>query len=378
MIVEMKNWIDELKIKVTSDQKRWLEFLYEKLVTRENMNYRLMGSELHKHFPEDFDPSSIDDRFVSYSGSELTLLGFEFLHPERKIIEKLDLVIRAIKELLLENPSSEQFEITQISDKTSVDPKELDLLLLFLTRFREPSFSNGSSGNSEYMYHAIRVSNEETFNNYLNYKKIDDVIEAQLFRKEKADLPPPKLKTKTRVIKGVKGGILGNQYFIEEEVDEEPAGIYVKPIFTSPVPKINQALCFVLMPFGETWSNEVWSNMIRPSVEGLGLQCMRADSIHGMSIIEDIWTSMNQSAFIIADLTKVNPNVMYEMGIVHTIGKPSILITQDISSKPFDVSHLRQYPYEVTPSGASKFKAKPHEVIRDIYSKNYPEFALKH
>lgn len=131
------------------------------------------------------------------------------------------------------------------------------------------------------------------------------------------------------------------------------------------------------MPFREAWSDEVWSNMIRPAVEELGLQCLRADSIHGLSIIEDIWTSMNQCAFIIADLTKVNPNVMYEMGIVHTIGKPSILITQDISNKPFDVSHLRQYPYEVTPSGANKFKAKMHEAIQDIYVKNYPDYQLK-
>lgn len=374
----MKAWIKELDIKVTEDQKKWLQALYEKAFDRGVVNYRILRTELYGVVAEDFDPDSIDDRIANYRGTEITLLGVEFLHPEIKILEKTDKIIKAIKGLLLGDPTLEDVELDQIHEKTGIDKKELDQILLYVTRFEEPSFSNGSSGNDEYRCRSLWVRDEKTFDSYLNYKSIDSVIENWLKRREEYKLPKAKSKSATRVIRGIKGGLPGNQYFIGEEINEEAdKGFYCKPIFNSPVPKVNESLCFVLMPFREPWSDEVWSNMIRPSVEELGLQCLRADSTHGLSIIEDIWTSMNQCSFIIADLTKVNPNVMYEMGIVHTIGKPSILITQELSNRPFDVSHLRQYPYEVTPSGANKFKAKMHEVIRDIYEKNYPDYQLK-
>jgi hypothetical protein len=375
----MKNWIKELNIKVTKDQKKWLESLYKKISSREDVTYRTLRAELSKHVAENFDPNLIDDRLALYKGTELTILGVEYLHPEKKILEKTDQVIIAIKELLLENPTLEDVELEQIHNKTGIDKKELDQILLYIVRFYEPSFSNGSSGNAEFRCRSLRVGDEINFDNYLKYKSLDDVIAAQMKRREEDKLPKTKPKTKkTRILKGINTGVFGNQYFVEEDdIDDDREGVFCKPLFKSPIPKVNESICFVLMPFTEPWSNEVWTKMIRPTVEELGLQCLRADSTHGLSIIEDIWTSMNQSAFIIADLTKVNPNVMYEIGIVHTIGKPNILITQDISSKPFDVSHLRKYPYSVTPSGADNFKVKMHEVIKDIYTRNYPDFQLK-
>ena len=37
------------------------------------------------------------------------------------------------------------------------------------------------------------------------------------------------------------------------------------------------------------------------------------------------------SKIIIADLSTSNPNVYYELGIAHTLNKPVILLTQNIS-----------------------------------------------
>ena len=40
-----------------------------------------------------------------------------------------------------------------------------------------------------------------------------------------------------------------------------------------------------------------------------------------------------------------NPNVFYETGIAHTLGREVILITQSESDIPFDLRHLRYVAY---------------------------------
>ncbi len=48
---------------------------------------------------------------------------------------------------------------------------------------------------------------------------------------------------------------------------------------------------------------------------------------------------------MICDCTGKNPNVFYEAGIAHTLGKEVILITQSASDVPFDLRHLRYVSY---------------------------------
>ena len=62
-------------------------------------------------------------------------------------------------------------------------------------------------------------------------------------------------------------------------------------------------------------------------------------------IIKDIWASIYRAKIIIADCTGKNPNVFYEIGVAHAIGKSVILITQNESDIPFDLRHLRYLIY---------------------------------
>ncbi len=45
------------------------------------------------------------------------------------------------------------------------------------------------------------------------------------------------------------------------------------------------------------------------------------------------------------DCTGRNPNVFYEIGIAHTLGREVILITQSDNDIPFDLRHLRYVRY---------------------------------
>lgn len=133
--------------------------------------------------------------------------------------------------------------------------------------------------------------------------------------------------------------------------------IQINPLFGPAHYQLDTRLAFVLMPF-TTELTEIYQNSVKPTVENaaLNLVCRRADDIKSnKAIIQDIWKSICEARIIIADMTDLNPNVMYELGIAHTLGKETILLYQknEIQIKfPFDLSHIRRIEYENTMAGA--------------------------
>lgn len=116
-------------------------------------------------------------------------------------------------------------------------------------------------------------------------------------------------------------------------------------------------LCFVLMPFGDDMLQQVYEVHIKPTVERVGLQCKRADDVLGPTpIMEDIWKGIHGARVVLAELTEQNPNVFYELGLCHAIGKDAILMAQDIKWVPFDVRHRRTIIYTPTPRGCKQLE----------------------
>jgi hypothetical protein len=125
-------------------------------------------------------------------------------------------------------------------------------------------------------------------------------------------------------------------------------------------------LCFVLMPFAED-VRPVYDDHIRPIVKAEGLSCLRADEIVGTNLITwDVWEKINRARFIIADLTRRNPNVFYEVGIAHALGKEVILLAQSMEDVPFDLKALRCIVYHFTPRGMREMEEKLRDTIREI------------
>ncbi len=124
-----------------------------------------------------------------------------------------------------------------------------------------------------------------------------------------------------------------------------PKLMTVEPIFRTRGIETEQNLCFVLMPIKSQF-DRLYRDKIKPTVEASGFKCLRADDIFSpMPILEDIWIHICKSRVIIADVTGRNPNVFYEMGIAHTLGKPIVILTQDKTDVPFDVAQFRYYVY---------------------------------
>lgn len=127
----------------------------------------------------------------------------------------------------------------------------------------------------------------------------------------------------------------------QEKIDETSRAPDASTLLSS-----SSNLCFVLMPFDKPF-DDVYRLIIAPAVREAGLEVMRADQIFTPgSIMEQIRSAIQQSRLCIADLTGRNPNVLYELGIAQTLGKPSILMAQDINDVPFDVRQYRVIQYE--------------------------------
>ena len=107
---------------------------------------------------------------------------------------------------------------------------------------------------------------------------------------------------------------------------------------------IEQQLVSVMMPF-DAGFNDVY-DAIRAGAAQAGLLCRRADDIwENPAIIQDVVSLIDRSRIVICDCTGRNPNVFYEAGIAHTLGREVILLTQSEHDIPFDLRHLRYIRY---------------------------------
>lgn len=107
---------------------------------------------------------------------------------------------------------------------------------------------------------------------------------------------------------------------------------------------IEATLASAMMPFDVAF-NTVYDS-IRQAADNVGLRCRRADDIwENAAIIQDVVALIDRSRVVVCDCTGRNPNVFYEAGIAHTLGREVILITQSEHDIPFDLRHLRYVKY---------------------------------
>jgi hypothetical protein len=109
--------------------------------------------------------------------------------------------------------------------------------------------------------------------------------------------------------------------------------------------------CFVIMPFAGAFDPvfEAVKEVATTAVPGTLVECYWLKDVHAAGrITDDILGGLSEAAFCIADVSGHNPNVMWETGYAMALGKPTILICQDIAALPFDLKshHALEYSLE--------------------------------
>lgn len=128
--------------------------------------------------------------------------------------------------------------------------------------------------------------------------------------------------------------------------------------------------CFVMMPFAPPLG-DYYYKIYEPAIKKAGLNPIRADNeIFGTGkIMDQIWAGINSSKVLIAELTKRNPNVFYELGIAHALKKPVVLVSSNEEDVPFDLKHIRVIYYDMNdPFWGSKLIDKIAENILSAIS----------
>jgi FixJ family two-component response regulator len=97
----------------------------------------------------------------------------------------------------------------------------------------------------------------------------------------------------------------------------------------------------VLMPFAREF-DEIYST-VKDVFEGLDYRCERMDELQYVGdVIAMLYNKLEESEFILADITGNNANVFYEMGYADALSKTVIILKHQSSTAPFDV-HVRRF-----------------------------------
>lgn len=124
--------------------------------------------------------------------------------------------------------------------------------------------------------------------------------------------------------------------------------------------------CFVIMPFEDELDN-LYTKIIKPTLESRGISVTRGDDVSSkQSILKDIVQGISNCDFVVADLTDLNPNVFYELGLAHGLNKPCYLLTQSVESLPFDLRSYRVLPYGLRFYETDELTAELSKWIDDI------------
>ena len=113
---------------------------------------------------------------------------------------------------------------------------------------------------------------------------------------------------------------------------------------------IDPKLVSVMMPFRAEFDSVYES--IKNASKNIKLKCERVDHIwENDTIIQDVVLLIDTARIVVCDCTGGNANVLYEVGIAHTLGRNVILITQNTDDIPFDLKSIRHIKYENNSEG---------------------------
>lgn len=136
-------------------------------------------------------------------------------------------------------------------------------------------------------------------------------------------------------------------------------------VFKLPREAHQEDLVAVMMPFDARY-NAVYV-ALQEAAETVGLRCQRVDDIWiDAAIMDDVASLIWRARVVISDLSGKNPNVFYETGIAHALGREVLPITQSAEDVPFDLRHLRYVTYLPNDEGLQGLKTRITRRLQDV------------
>ena len=114
--------------------------------------------------------------------------------------------------------------------------------------------------------------------------------------------------------------------------------------------------CFVVMGYGirpdlssgkKLNLDRVYKEIIKPIVTECGYECIRGDEVLDSGLIdESMYYGILESDLVVADISTLNPNAIYELGVRHGVRKFRTIIMMETGDRFFfDLNHNRTLTY---------------------------------
>ena len=146
----------------------------------------------------------------------------------------------------------------------------------------------------------------------------------------------------------------------------QPYGVDVNPRFNTFQPDLKKNHCLHLCPYREPY-NTIFNGTVKPILEKEGFTVNRSDEKPGaQATLDGIWKEIYSSEVIIAEVTGKDPDIMYQIGMAHTVGKPVIILSQSMDDIPFDLKYTGCLIYTDTPKGMEMLEAQIAGLMRFI------------
>jgi hypothetical protein len=149
--------------------------------------------------------------------------------------------------------------------------------------------------------------------------------------------------------------------------------------------------CYIIMPittpsefsaaYGSDAShfNHVLEHLFLPAVHESGLQAVSPSAVGSDAIHAHIISNLNTADIVLCDISTLNPNVFFELGIRTALNKPVCLVKDDITlSVPFDASiiNYHTYSWQLLPWNINEQKRQLKEHIAHTLASDHQDNPL--